>query len=179
MTIASNASVNSNGARISWSGRRDLNPRPPVPKTGALTRLRHAPLSLTRAEPMGGRTDSHAAIGNQAVTGAVAEDPLLTLSPTRMFSRAVVPAASSSVARTGPRLSITARLSGTVFSAIERIVPSALMNTMSSDAIVLRIHICEVVRDAPVEQHAAVGRNARAEHQPDGLLIRRERHLHS
>jgi hypothetical protein len=28
-----------------WSGRRDSNPRPPVPKTGALTRLRHAPLT--------------------------------------------------------------------------------------------------------------------------------------
>src|SRR5580692_1864568 len=26
-----------------WSGRRDLNSRPPVPQTGALTRLRHAP----------------------------------------------------------------------------------------------------------------------------------------
>src|ERR1700679_1946317 len=26
-----------------WSERRDLNPRPPVPQTGALTRLRHAP----------------------------------------------------------------------------------------------------------------------------------------
>ncbi len=27
-----------------WSGRRDLNPRPPGPKPGALTRLRYAPL---------------------------------------------------------------------------------------------------------------------------------------
>src|SRR5258706_7840589 len=26
-----------------WSERRDLNSRPPVPQTGALTRLRHAP----------------------------------------------------------------------------------------------------------------------------------------
>lgn len=26
-----------------WSGRRDLNSRPPVPKTGALTKLRYAP----------------------------------------------------------------------------------------------------------------------------------------
>jgi hypothetical protein len=26
-----------------WSGRRDLNSGPPVPQTGALTRLRHAP----------------------------------------------------------------------------------------------------------------------------------------
>src|SRR5579871_1707547 len=29
--------------RRHWSERRDLNPRPPVPQTGALTRLRHAP----------------------------------------------------------------------------------------------------------------------------------------
>ncbi|GEM_PF-4274700 len=28
-----------------WSGRRDLNPRPPGPKPGALTRLRYAPNS--------------------------------------------------------------------------------------------------------------------------------------
>jgi hypothetical protein len=30
-----------------WSGRRDLNPRPPVPQTGALTGLRHAPTDKT------------------------------------------------------------------------------------------------------------------------------------
>ena len=29
--------------RVYWSERRDLNSRPPVPQTGALTRLRHAP----------------------------------------------------------------------------------------------------------------------------------------
>jgi hypothetical protein len=28
-----------------WSGRLDLNQRPPVPQTGALTRLRHAPMA--------------------------------------------------------------------------------------------------------------------------------------
>ena len=27
----------------SWSGRKDLNLRPPAPKAGALTRLRYAP----------------------------------------------------------------------------------------------------------------------------------------
>ena len=27
-----------------WSGRADLNGRPPAPKAGALTRLRYAPL---------------------------------------------------------------------------------------------------------------------------------------
>ena len=31
-----------------WSGRRDLNPRPPVPQTGALTGLRHAPTGTAR-----------------------------------------------------------------------------------------------------------------------------------
>jgi hypothetical protein len=31
-----------------WSGRRDLNPRPPVPQTGALTGLRHAPTEMAR-----------------------------------------------------------------------------------------------------------------------------------
>src|SRR5947209_543589 len=51
-----------------------------------------------------------------------------------MFSRAAVPAATSSVARTGPRLLIVARLSGTAFSAIERIEPSELMKIMSKDA---------------------------------------------
>src|ERR1700729_332729 len=44
-----------------------------------------------------------------------------TLSPTRMFRRAAVPAATSRVARTGPWLLMMARLSGTVFSAIARI----------------------------------------------------------
>src|SRR5256885_3683051 len=29
---------------LKWSERRDLNSRPPVPQTGALTRLRHAPM---------------------------------------------------------------------------------------------------------------------------------------
>ena len=28
-----------------WSGRADLNGRPPAPKAGALTRLRYAPFS--------------------------------------------------------------------------------------------------------------------------------------
>jgi hypothetical protein len=28
-----------------WSGRADLNGRPPAPKAGALTRLRYAPTS--------------------------------------------------------------------------------------------------------------------------------------
>ncbi|MBP1695281.1 MAG: hypothetical protein H6Q41_469, partial [Deltaproteobacteria bacterium] len=28
-----------------WSGRADLNGRPPAPKAGALTRLRYAPMS--------------------------------------------------------------------------------------------------------------------------------------
>src|SRR5271165_741777 len=32
-------------SHCNWSGRRDSNPRPPVPKTGALTRLRHAPIA--------------------------------------------------------------------------------------------------------------------------------------
>src|ERR1035437_5787650 len=31
-----------------WSGRRDLNSRPPVPQTGALTGLRHAPTGTAR-----------------------------------------------------------------------------------------------------------------------------------
>lgn len=31
---------------VGWSGRRDSNPRPPVPQTGALTRLSHAPMLL-------------------------------------------------------------------------------------------------------------------------------------
>src|SRR5271165_4347937 len=75
--------------------------------------------------------------------GALPKMRCATLSPTRMFSRAVVPAASSSVARTGPRLSITARLCGTVFSAIARMVASWLMNTMSSGTSVFFIHICE------------------------------------
>jgi hypothetical protein len=29
-----------------WSGRADLNGRPPAPKAGALTRLRYAPILL-------------------------------------------------------------------------------------------------------------------------------------
>ena len=38
-----------------WSGRRDLNPRPPVPQTGALTGLRHAPTGTRRTIGMDGR----------------------------------------------------------------------------------------------------------------------------
>ncbi len=30
---------------MNWSGCRDLNPGPPAPKAGALTKLRHIPLS--------------------------------------------------------------------------------------------------------------------------------------
>ena len=33
---------------VCWSGRRDLNSRPPVPQTGALTGLRHAPTGTAR-----------------------------------------------------------------------------------------------------------------------------------
>jgi hypothetical protein len=29
---------------VSWSGRADLNRRPPAPKAGALTRLRYVPM---------------------------------------------------------------------------------------------------------------------------------------
>ena len=36
------------GQGVFWSGRRDLNPRPPVPQTGALTGLRHAPTGTAR-----------------------------------------------------------------------------------------------------------------------------------
>src|SRR5215470_16854424 len=36
------------GSEGCWSGRRDLNPRPPVPQTGALTGLRHAPTGTAR-----------------------------------------------------------------------------------------------------------------------------------
>ncbi len=35
---------------MNWSERGDLNSRPPVPQTGALTRLRYAP-NLTGGEP--------------------------------------------------------------------------------------------------------------------------------
>jgi hypothetical protein len=35
-------------ARFYWSGRRDLNPRPLVPQTSALTGLRHAPTGTAR-----------------------------------------------------------------------------------------------------------------------------------
>jgi hypothetical protein len=30
---------------LTWSGWRDSNPRPPAPKAGALTKLRHIPLN--------------------------------------------------------------------------------------------------------------------------------------
>src|SRR3954452_3840158 len=36
-------------ASLKWSERRDLNSRPPVPQTGALTRLRHAPIPVKGA----------------------------------------------------------------------------------------------------------------------------------
>ena len=31
---------------LKWSGREDLNLRPPAPKAGALAKLRYAPLSI-------------------------------------------------------------------------------------------------------------------------------------
>jgi hypothetical protein len=37
--------LGSNGKK-KWSGRADLNGRPPAPKAGALTRLRYAPMSV-------------------------------------------------------------------------------------------------------------------------------------
>ena len=33
---------------LKWSGREDLNLRPPAPKAGALAKLRYAPLNLFR-----------------------------------------------------------------------------------------------------------------------------------
>ena len=39
-------------ARSTWSGRADLNCRPPAPKAGALTRLRYAPRKPTIIEPI-------------------------------------------------------------------------------------------------------------------------------
>ena len=34
--------------RLTWSGREDLNLRPPAPKAGALAKLRYAPLQPLR-----------------------------------------------------------------------------------------------------------------------------------
>src|SRR5438105_5503194 len=39
-----------NKIKVMWSERRDLNSRPPVPQTGALTRLRHAPVPRTAGQ---------------------------------------------------------------------------------------------------------------------------------
>ena len=52
-----------------------------------------------------------------------------------------MPPCSSTVASTGPLLEICARLSGTVFSAMVRIVPSGLTNTMSSGTGQFSIHM--------------------------------------
>ena len=35
-----------------WSGRQDLNLRPPAPKAGALTRLRYAPILQDAKDPI-------------------------------------------------------------------------------------------------------------------------------
>ena len=40
----------------SWSGRKDLNLRPPAPKAGALTRLRYAPDAKITGGAEGSRT---------------------------------------------------------------------------------------------------------------------------
>ncbi len=40
------------------SGRLDLNQRPPVPQTGALTRLRHAPMDLVYSAQIRIRSES-------------------------------------------------------------------------------------------------------------------------
>src|SRR5208337_4820911 len=71
-----------------------------------------------RPDPMGGSVPMQAYW--RRVYGALPKIRCSTVSPTRISSLAVVPAGSSSVARTGPRLSITARLRGVVSSAIER-----------------------------------------------------------
>ena len=39
-------------SRENWSGREDLNLRPPAPKAGALARLRHAPKFLIFSNPL-------------------------------------------------------------------------------------------------------------------------------
>src|SRR5581483_3282268 len=129
------------GMRSAWSGRPDSNRRPRVPKTRALTRLRHAP--TLRPEAMrAGVPAQETLIPAQRRPADQPAPPKIgacTLSPTRISSFAVMPPCSSSVARTGPWLSITARLSGTVFSAMWRIVPSWLMKTMSSGTSVFFI----------------------------------------
>ena len=53
-----------------WSEREDLNLRPPVPQTGALTRLRYAPILSTRRfkgrAPFTERTKLPVALGTGA-----------------------------------------------------------------------------------------------------------------
>ena len=80
-----------------------------------------------------------------------------TLSPTRMSSRSAVPAATSSVARTGPPLSITARLCGhgVLGDVADRAVGVDEHHVERADGV-LHPHLA-VARRAPVEQHAAIG----------------------
>ncbi len=40
---------------INWSGRADLNCRPPAPKAGALTRLRYSPTLIENHDAENGR----------------------------------------------------------------------------------------------------------------------------
>ena len=74
--------MRSNHPSSEWSGRGDLNPRPPAPKAGALP-LRHFPVRRIRGAGPGYRGGS---VGDAAVRLAVAAEgtlphPLVMMAP--------------------------------------------------------------------------------------------------
>src|SRR5690606_28001480 len=60
---------------IMWSGWRDLNPRPSVPQTDALTKLRHSPFGGVMLPAGGGGADSGRGLGSEEECDALDGPP--------------------------------------------------------------------------------------------------------
>src|SRR5450830_468899 len=103
-----------------WSGRQDSNLRPSAPKADALPGC---------ATP---RRTTRYTLALEPATQRVLKIGWPTRSPGAMPSLRAVPPITSSTARTGPPDGIIRVDSGSVFSAMRKIRPSARMNSMSS-----------------------------------------------
>ena len=88
-----------------------------------------------------------------------------------MPSSAARPPRSSSTALSPARTPTGSSDSGTVLAAIRAIVPSVRMKIMSSGMSVFRIQKLRGARRIEGKEHAAIGRQRRAAHQPLRLLL--------
>ena len=126
-----------------WSGQQDSNLRPAVPKTAALPGcaiprgtgggcwIHVSPAASKATQPPPLSTSKSTALGRHFWHYFLNMAPA-TLSPGAIPSLRAVPPITSSTARTGPPEGTRRSESGSVFSAMRRMLPSARMKIMSS-----------------------------------------------